>query len=88
MIDEGITKKYLDDIGFVAIKIPDYGDMRIGDFIEVLYGDSIPLAEVVDSIIRIDTTTDIFLELTADDVFKRDEGTHAIFFRITTVRET
>lgn len=83
MIDEGITKKYLDDIGFVAIKIPDYGDMRIGDFIEVLYGDSIPLAEVVDSIIRIDTTTDIFLELTADDVFKRDEGTHAIFFRIT-----
>lgn len=83
VIDEGITKKYLDDIGHVAIKIPDYGDMRIGDFIEVLYGDSIPLAEVVDSITRIDTTTEIFLELTADDVFKRDEGTHAIFFRIT-----
>lgn len=83
VIDEGITKKYLDDNGRVAIKIPDYGDKRIGDFIEVLYGDSIPLAEVVDSITRIDTTTDIFLELTADDVFKRDEGTHAIFFRIT-----
>lgn len=83
VIDEGITKKYLDDIGFVAIKIPDYGDMRIGDFIEVLYGDSIPLAEVVDSITRIDTTTEIELELTADQVFKKGEGDHALFFRVT-----
>ena len=83
IINDGITKKYLDDIGFVAIKISNYADMRIGDFIELLYGDSTVLAEVVDSVTRTDTTTDIVLRLTAEQVFKQDEGTHALFFRVT-----
>lgn len=83
IINDGITKKYLDDNGFVAIKISNYGDMKIGDFIELLYGDSTVLAEVVDSVTRTDTTTDIVLRLTAEQVFKQDEGTHALFFRVT-----
>ncbi|WP_247267743.1 hypothetical protein [Pseudomonas sp. YL2] len=72
IINDGITKKYLDDNGFVAIKISNYGDMKIGDFIELLYGDSTVLAEVVDSVTRTDTTTDIVLRLTAEQVFKQD----------------
>lgn len=83
VVDNGLTKKYLDDNGFVAITIPEYGDMKIGDFIEALYGDSIPLAEVVDSVTRTDTTTEIVLKLTAEQVFKTGEGTHAFFFKIT-----
>ena len=83
VVRDGLTKKYLDDIGFVAIKIPDYGDMRIDDFIEVLYGDSTVLAEVVDSVTRTDTTTEIELQLNAEQVFKQDEGTHALFYKVT-----
>lgn len=83
IVNDGITKKYLDDNDFVVIKIPGYGDMKIGDFIELLYGDSTVLAEVVDSVTRTDTTTEIVLRLTAEQVFKQDEGTHALFFRVT-----
>ncbi|SNY40885.1 hypothetical protein SAMN05660659_04890 [Pseudomonas sp. LAMO17WK12:I6] len=83
IVNDGITKKYLDDNDFVAIKIPEYGDMKIGDFIELLYGDSTVLAEVVDSVTRTDTINEIVLRLTAEQVFKQDEGTHALFFRVT-----
>ncbi|MBK5345446.1 hypothetical protein JFU48_29355 [Pseudomonas sp. TH49] len=81
--DNGVTKKYLDDYDFVELTIPDYGDERIGDFIEVLYGDSIPLAEVIDSFTRVNTTDKVVLELTAEQVFKTGEGNHALFYRIT-----
>jgi hypothetical protein len=81
--NNGITKKYLEDNDVVAVTIPAYADERIGDYIEVLFGDSIPLAKVVDDFTRVDTVTPVVLELKAAQVIDAGEGEHALFFRIT-----
>lgn len=84
VLDNGLTKKYLEENGGeVDIGIPDYIDMKIGDHIQVFYGDSIPLADLIAEFTRVDTTTKIVLKLTAEQVVKAGEGTHALFFKVT-----
>ncbi|GGK42310.1 hypothetical protein SAMN04490189_0887 [Pseudomonas koreensis] len=80
--NNGITKKYLADNGFVEIIIPDYADPRIGDVITVKYGRSIPLAEVVETVTRTDVTTVIVVRLSAAQVENAGEGLLALFFTI------
>ena len=81
-VEEGLTKKYLDDNDYVPVKISEYGEMRIGDFIELYYGDSITLAELIATFTRDDATSEIVLKLTADQVFKLGEGKHGLFYKV------
>ncbi|MEN5044818.1 hypothetical protein [Pseudomonas koreensis] len=84
VLDNGLTKKYLEENGGeVAIGISDYIGMKIGDHIQVYYGDSIPLADLIAEFTRVDTTTEIVLKLTAEQVDKAGEGSHALFFKVT-----
>ncbi|WP_338801099.1 hypothetical protein V9L13_00015 [Pseudomonas sp. RSB 5.4] len=84
VVNNGLTKKYLEENDDeVVIGVPHYLDMKIGDVIQMFYGDSIPLAVLVDEVTRVDTTTDIELKLTAEQVFKKGEGEHGLFFKVT-----
>ncbi|MGF6125746.1 hypothetical protein QF019_000935 [Pseudomonas frederiksbergensis] len=75
---DGITKKYLDDNGSVRVVIPAYAS-RIGDVIEVYYGDSLPSGIRFGRFERIDNVTPISFELTADTIGTA-EGKHHIFY--------
>ena len=77
----GITKKYLEDNGFVAVTVPPYGGARIGDHVTVYYGLNLPTATMIAEWIRPDTTTPLIGELTAA-IVGTEEGEHAVFYLV------
>ncbi|WP_082344488.1 hypothetical protein [Pseudomonas sp. P1.8] len=80
---DGITKKYLDDNGFVLVTVPEYAGKKIGDVIELWFGESLPTARKFDAITRSDTTVPITSDKLTALVVGEKEGQHAIFYYIT-----
>lgn len=79
---DGITKKYLDDIGFVLITIPDYGDKKLGDVVSCYFGDKLPGAPLVGTKPITDVTAPITFNLTAAQV-GTEEGMKSIWYILT-----
>lgn len=76
---DGITKKYLDDNGFVLITIPNYGSKKLGDLIECHFGSSLPTPTLVGTMTITDLTAPITFELTTALV-GTEEGRRSIFY--------
>nr|WP_315447113.1 hypothetical protein [uncultured Pseudomonas sp.] len=79
---DGITKKYLDDNGFVLITVPDYVGRRLGDVVRCYIGSNLPLGTLIGEVTRTDLTIPLEFKLTApmlDDL----EGLRAIHYNIT-----
>lgn len=79
---DGITKKYLDDNGFVLVTIPNYGTRRIGDIVECFFGSSLPTPTLIGTTTITDSTTPITFELTAALV-GAEEGLRSVFYYLT-----
>lgn len=78
---DGITKPYLDANGFVLVTIPEYGTHKIGDFVEVYYGEYFPGVKFGE-FTRLNTTDLVTFELTAAQIGS-GEGPRLIFYYIT-----
>jgi hypothetical protein len=78
---DGITKKYLDDNGFVLVTVPTYGSKKLGDLVECYFGTSLPNATPVGTMIITDPAALITFELTAAMV-GTEEGLKSIFYYI------
>jgi hypothetical protein len=78
---DGITKKYLDEEGFVLITVPSYGSKKLGDVVECYFGTSLPNATLVGTMIITDPTALITFELTAAMV-GTEEGLKSTFYYI------
>lgn len=79
---DGITKKYLDDNGFVLITVPEYVVRRLDDVVRCYIGSNLPLGTLIGEVVRTDLTIPLEFKLTApmlDDV----EGLRAIYYNIT-----
>ncbi|CAI8828451.1 hypothetical protein [Pseudomonas sp. IT-P395] len=76
---DGITKKYLDDNGFVLITIPNYGSKKLGDFVECYFGSSLPTPTLVGELTITDPTAAITFELTPALV-GTEEGLRSVFY--------
>jgi hypothetical protein len=79
---DGITKKYLDDNGFVQVTVPEYSG-RIGDVIDLYFGEALPTARKFDEITRTDTSVPVTSDKLTAAVVGEKEGQHAIFYYIT-----
>ncbi|MFL6969217.1 hypothetical protein ACJ6X8_23575 [Pseudomonas alvandae] len=75
----GITKEYLDRVGFVTITVPEYADANINDVVDVYFGDRLPAAILVGSITRADLTVPMTIELTAAQIGS-NEGVQSIYY--------
>lgn len=78
---DGITKEYLDNNGFVAVTIPEYGDAKIGDVIKVYYGVSQLTAKLFAEFTRSDLNDVVTVELTAAFI-GTVEGEHGIYYTL------
>lgn len=76
---DGITKKYLDDNGFVLVTIPNYGSKKLGDIVECLFGSSLPIPTLIGTMTITDPAAPITFELTPALV-GTEEGLRSIFY--------
>jgi hypothetical protein len=76
---DGITKKYLEDNGFVLITIPNYGSKKLGDVVECYFGSSLPTPTLVGELTITDVAAPITFELTPALV-GNEEGLRSIFY--------
>ncbi|CAI8791473.1 Ig-like_bact domain-containing protein [Pseudomonas sp. IT-347P] len=79
---DGITKKYLDDNGFVLIKVEEYNLHMLNDVVECYIGTSTPLATLIGTVVRTDLTIPLEFRLTAAMV-DDEEGIRAIYWQVT-----
>ncbi|WP_214511990.1 hypothetical protein [Pseudomonas brassicacearum] len=75
----GITKDYLDRVGFVLITVPEYADAKINDEVNVYFGDRLPAAILVGTVTRTDLSAPMTVELTASQI-GLNEGVQSIFY--------
>ncbi|EJM81190.1 hypothetical protein PMI34_05241 [Pseudomonas sp. GM74] len=80
---DGITKKYLDDNGFVQITLLEYLGKKIGDVIEFYFGKSMATSMKFDEITRTDTSVPVVSDKLTASVVGEEEGQYAIFYFIT-----
>lgn len=76
---DGITKKYLDDNGFVLVTIPNYGSKKLGDVVECFFGSSLPTPTLIGTVTITDVSAPITFQLTAQLV-GTEEGRRSIFY--------
>lgn len=76
---DGITKKYLDDHGFVLVTVPNYGSKKLGDLVECFFGSSLPTPTLIGTVTITDPAAPITFELTPALV-GTEEGLRSIFY--------
>lgn len=76
---DGITKKYLDDNGFVLVTVPNYGSKKLGDVVECFFGSSLPTPTLIGTVTITDVSAPITFQLTAQLV-GTEEGRRSIFY--------
>lgn len=79
---DGITKKYLDDNGFVLITVPEYVGRRLDDVVRCYIGNNLPLGTLIGEVVRKDMTIPLEFKLTAP-MLGELEGFRAIHYNIT-----
>lgn len=79
---DGITKKYLDDNGYVLITVEEYVGSMLDDVVECFIGTSVPLPTLIGTITRKDLTTPLEFQLTAA-MLDDEEGLRAIYWQVT-----
>ncbi|KJH85327.1 hypothetical protein UG46_16520 [Pseudomonas fluorescens] len=75
----GITKEYLDRVGFVTITVQEYADANINDVVDVYFGDRLPAAILVGTITRADLSVPMTVQLTAAQIGS-NEGAQSIYY--------
>ncbi|VVN48768.1 hypothetical protein PS619_06130 [Pseudomonas fluorescens] len=79
---DGITKKYLDDIGHVLIRVQEYQLHMLNDKVECFIGRSSALATLIGTVDRTDLTLPLEFKLTAE-MLDGEEGVRAIYWKVT-----
>ncbi|MBY8933101.1 hypothetical protein [Pseudomonas fluorescens] len=79
---DGITKKYLDDIGHVLIRVQEYQLHMLNDKVECFIGRSSALATLIGTVDRTELTLPLEFKLTAA-MLDDEEGVRAIYWKVT-----
>ncbi|WP_454846385.1 hypothetical protein [Pseudomonas farris] len=78
---DGITKKYMDDNGFVLLTVPEYAGRKLGDVVQAYIGTSLPLPTPIGEFTRTDLTLPVTFNLTAA-MLGGEEGERAIYYYV------